>query len=65
MCQTASETADFDGDTDLHDVAGFLGCYSGSGSFEAGRCCGVFDFGGDHDVDDADWNALRAALVGQ
>lgn len=56
--------ADFDGDTDLHDVAGFLACYTGVGSIEAGRCCNVFDFGGDNDVDNADWNALRAALVG-
>lgn len=60
----AAADFDFDGDTDLRDLASFLTCYTGTSGGTIGACCGVFDSGADQDVDDTDWVAFRAAMGG-
>ncbi len=65
-CQSLPPAADidFDGDTDLRDLAAFLRCYTGPGKTTLRPCCGVFDTTPDSAVDGLDFRGFSALFEG-
>ncbi len=65
-CQVLPPAADvdFDGDTDLLDLAAFMRCYTGPGKTTLGTCCGVFDIASDSAVDGLDFRGFFALFEG-
>ncbi|MCP4251312.1 MAG: hypothetical protein GY778_30115 [bacterium] len=55
---------DGDGDVDLADHAGFMGCLSGPGGGPLDPGCAAVDFDGDDDADLQDFAALQALFGG-
>ena len=53
---------DGDGDVDLADVAGFVGCLNGPGSAVSPECADKHDGDGDLDVDLDDFDAMQIAF---
>ncbi len=55
---------DADGDVDLNDYEGFLGCVTGANAGPPIGTCGTFDLDLDEDVDSADFARLQRAFSG-
>ena len=56
--------SDFDGDTDLLDLAAFQRCYAGQGVSNVDPCCRMFDVPPDGDVDADDWAGFLVLFKG-
>ncbi len=50
---------DLDGDVDLQDFAEFQSCFTGPGESTMAPHCGCFDFDGDDDVDQLDFEVIE------
>ena len=56
--------SDHDGQVTREDYADFPGCFTGEGAADLSRCCGIFDFDADDDVDLRDFAEFQTAFMG-